>query len=612
MTPMRPWLLRLPSWWRKIFFWQAPRGSQEFKPETHHDHALVVSVTEPKRLPRWRQVRSIPRVLTPLEQRVFWGSLAIFGITVLVGTMDLIRPHLMRVATVGGTLTEAVVGAPKLINPLYAPLNDVDRDLTALIFSGLFQVNDRLESEPDLAESYHWSADGKTLDIVLRKDARFHDGEPVTADDVVFTYQAVRDPSWRSPLVNTYRHLTIERVDDFSVRFHLDQPNPQVLMDLTLGILPVHIWGDVAGQNAPLAEANFKPIGSGPYRADSFKRDSKGVLLTYSVINVPNYYGTRPSIANRVFHFYPDRVQAQAALQGNQVDALAFVPWNDADGLARGNLQSVTMELPQETIAFFNVKDPTLKDTRLRQALALAINRKELQELIGPHATMVDSPFPFLATSTATEGNLETARSLLASLGWTLKPGTTVRTLAPVGRSSSKASSTELLISIDVPQQTDLISVAELLKRRWSLLGAKVHVHVSDAENLLQRAVTKRDYQVLIWNVLLPPTQDLSAFWSSDQVSNQGLNLSNLADHDVDAALATLKITTSTESLERTRVRVAKAILDKTPALFLLRPAYAYLIPKTVRGVTDARISKPSDRLLRSGSWYLKNGWRWK
>jgi peptide/nickel transport system substrate-binding protein len=263
-------------------------------------------------------------------------------------------------------------------------------------------------------------------------------------------------------------------------------------------------------------------------------------------------------------------------------------------------------------VAFFNLKHPLLKDLRLRQALALAVDGRELQDLIGSHASVVSSPFPFLQTTNTRESDLESARILLNTLGWHLPDGGAIRVFQTPGTVKPSTSSTELAITIDLPNQSDLIKVAELLKRRWSLIGVKVDVRVSAADDLLRQAVDKRDYQILIWNVLLPPTQDITPFWSSDHATQQGLNLSNLTDREVDRALTTIDTATSSAAIDLARQTLSTAILKQTPALFLLRPAYAYLVSRNVKGVKAMRLSRPSDRLLQATSWYIKTAWRWK
>jgi peptide/nickel transport system substrate-binding protein len=609
---MYPLLERLRSTWKKVFFWQqtpSSDSSHEFIPHHGHDHALVLSVTSPRKVPRWKQLRFINRVLNQNERRVFWGSFLIFVLALGFGAYGVARLNVERVPATGGEYSEGLVGSPKLVNPLFAPTNDVDRDLVTLIFSGLFRLDQDLNAQPDLVSSYHWLDDGKTLEVKLRDDARFHDGTPVTANDVVFTYHAIKNPDWRSPLASNFHDVDIVQVDDQTVQFHLASPDALFPNLLTVGILPAHVWEDIPDASSRLADANLKPIGSGPYQVSSFTRDGRGNILSFQLTRFNAFYGLKPLIDNIRLKFYPDRLQALAALNNSQIDALAFVPWADASKGRADQIQAVSLDLPQETVAFFNTKDKLLKDEKLRKALSLAIDPIELASVVSDHAKPVTSPFPFLEDASSTKPDLEEARKALDALGWKLNEGETVRHL---GSSSSTASSTLLTLTIDVPNQTDLLAVADHLQRRWSLLGAQVTVHSDDAEPLLRGALETRNYQVILWNVLLPADQDLTPFWQSANSAGRGLNLSNVADRDIDNALDTLSNATSTEAVNAGQRKLSAAIRARSAALFLLRPSYALLVNKRVMGVTDMVISRPSDRLLNIANWYVNQALRWK
>jgi peptide/nickel transport system substrate-binding protein len=617
---------RFAEWLRTLFFWHTPSGSHEFKAETHQDHALVLAVTEPKRVPRYQQLRFLHRVLTSEERLVLWGAFVVGLVSTGIGVYALLTPHMTTAPAVGGTFTEALVGTPKRLNPLFAPTNDVDRDLVSLIYSGLFRMNADLNPMPDLAETYRW-IDDRNFEIRLRKDARFHDGTSVTADDVVFTYQTVRLPSWHSPLQQTYAGLRVVRVDDTTVQFQLDKPNPTLLTDLTLGILPAHIWEDVPDSSAQLADANLRPIGSGPYRVDAFTRDAKGALYSYRLKRFDSYYGFKPFIETRQFRFYPDQDQATAALQSNQVDALAFLPWSTAKQQKNANLHLVPIELPQETMAFFNLRDPLLKDLKLRRALAAAIDRSELQTLVGEEGVVADTPFPYLeTTSTAVTSSLELARAALDKLGWTMPTGSTIRTKAPTppaapttrtGSTAPKptpapsASSTPLAFDITVADQPDLITIAEYLKRRWSLVGASVNVKTVDPDTLRRDAKTFRDFQVLVYNILPPPDEDVSGIWASDYTA-YGYNFSGLADRDVDTALDQLLAASTTQSILAGRRNVTALLQDRLPALFLLRPRYAELVSNRIQGVGPMRLAEPAGRFDAGAEWYIETSRKWR
>lgn len=616
---MQHWFTRVRTWWRKWFFWQhTHEGSHEFKPETDHDHALVLSVLEPKRVPRWQQIRFLHRLLSPTERRIFWISLGCFFLAAGTGAWLFIQPHIVIVPATGGRVTEGLIGSPKLINPLFAPLHDVDRDLTSLLFSGLFRINAELNPEGDLAERYQWSDDQKTLNISLRKDVYFHDGQMLTAEDVIFTFNALKNPLWRSPLSGTFKNVKIIALDPQTIQFQLDRPDPTFLSNLTVGILPAHAWADVPDNGAQLTDLNSKPIGSGPYQADSLMRDTKGTIVSYQLKRFERYYGIKPAIEYWNFRFYPDRESATTAFENHQIDAMAFLPWAAAEELKATHTRLVRVELPQQTVAFFNTTHSILKDDRVRHALIDAIDEKELQDLVKDKAALVNQPFPFMDWRASTSASLESARELLESAGWRLKQNENVRsTTIPAPKGAPKgttATTTELALTIEVPEQPDLQKIAEYLKRRWSLLGARISIDVLDGDRLSAQAVNDHTtYQILVTNVLLSSTQDIKPFWSSFNATAGKLNFSNLQDRDIDTALTNIDNATSTPALEAARQKAADVISSHHAAAFLLRPGYAYAVTNEIMGVHHIRASRPSERLLRAAEqWYLHTDWKWR
>ena len=167
------------------------------------------------------------------------------------------------------------------MNPLYANANDTDADLTKLVYSGLVRWDPNQGLVNDLAQEISLSDDQKTYTIRLRTDARFHNGEPVTAQDVFFTIGAIQDPNYRSPLAQSLRGVVMSVVDDTTITFQLEAPFAPFLSSLTVGILPANIWGEIAPKNTPLSAMNLEPIGSGPYSFANFAKDKRGVIRSY-------------------------------------------------------------------------------------------------------------------------------------------------------------------------------------------------------------------------------------------------------------------------------------------------------------------------------------------
>lgn len=627
---------RLRSLVRRLLFWLPRTLEEERVPEHAHDHALVLSVVSPARVPRWRKLRYLLRVMPAGERRVFAVALVLAALSLAVAGIGYAAGKIVTVPVVGGTYTEALVGQPRSINPVDAPTNDVDRDFVRLIFSGLFRF-DGMNAVPDLAEGYEWSDDGKTLTVRLRKDAQFHTLEQVTADDVAFTFDSLQNPERKSPLASSFRGVKMSIADPSTVVFHLERADAAFLSKLTVGILPSRLWQDISAANARLSDLNLKAIGSGPYRVKSFSRDNLGNIHSYTLERFDRYHGDRPFLKTLQFRFFADRQQALDAFRSGLVDGLAFATTHDAaksEGSAR--VHDIKLDLPQETIAFFNIKNKILSTKEVRQALTLGIRRSDLVEALKGAATAVTDPYPD-GPVTSTEPDIDRARQLLTDAGWAIPENGNVRILAPKKpapapstsrtRSSAAAtstasatstviatpSSTELAITISAPNEPDLLAIAESLKRQWSLLGVRVSVEPLDAEDLMRKATRERSADVILLNILLGPEQDLYPFWSSGQTVDRGLNLSNVADRTIDEALDRLQKTTSTAAYDAARRGVADAILRLSPAAFLLRPTQHYLVVGKISVPRDRMtIATPAERFADIHRWYVKTGWRWK
>jgi len=605
-------LARIRAWFRAVFFWLAPdkKSGSEQGPESDRDHALVLSVTKPTAIPTWRQFRYLGRVMRANEIKFLIGIISIGTLALLLGIILIAKDHLAIIPIVGGTYTEAVIGEPRAINPVDSPANETDADMAALIYSGLFKMNG-LEPIPDLAASYEWSEDKKTLTVKLREDALFQNGERVTADDVQFTYEAIQDPARASIIAPLFRGVQIVAKDLYTIQFILDQPDVSFLKSLTVGIMPAALWQNIPAANARLANLNLKPIGSGPYQVKSFTRDQRGVIRSYTLERSELFYGIKPFIQTITFQIYPDLNPAEDALKSDLVDGLSFLTPIEMDkftAVTRWN--TAMLSAPQQTIAFFNLKDKTLENIKVREALTKAIDRNEIIASLGGHAVSAEAAYPFLNPTTSTPTDIEGARDMLDKAGWVLKDNETIRVAKDT---KDSATTTQLSLTILVPEQPDLIKVAETLKRQWSLIGAQIEIQSEDMPTVLRRSSRDRDTQVILWNVLYSRDQDLSPIWWSGQTGERGTNFSGLADKDIDELINKTKAATSTECLFQTQTALSNQLLQKFPAIFLARPEYGYVISTRIKGIPDnLQILKPSDRFQQVHEWYIKTGWQWK
>ncbi|MGC9357419.1 MAG: ABC transporter substrate-binding protein, partial [Anaerolineae bacterium] len=283
----------------------------------------------------------------------------------------------------GGTYVESVSGYPQSLNPLLSYYNDADSDVSALVFSGLTRLNMRGEVEPDLAQGWEIDPGGITYTFRIDPRALWHDGMPVSADDVVFTTELLQDPDYPGPpdIGALWKSVRVEKIDELSVRFILSEPYAPFLDYTTVGLLPAHLLEDTRATDLPTLAFNREPVGTGPFRLTDVVIE-EGQITEVMLKRFPRYYGTSPYLENVVLRFFPTGRAAFEAYQEGMVEGVARIPtdllqqaWETEDL----NLYSAPMA--QMTMLYFNqaVSDTlSFDDTLIRQALLYGLDRRAL------------------------------------------------------------------------------------------------------------------------------------------------------------------------------------------------------------------------------------------
>jgi peptide/nickel transport system substrate-binding protein len=372
-----------------------------------------------------------PLVLNKKEFFAFWGFFCLFLISIILFSVNFYLSHTVIVPSVGGTLKEGLIGQPRFINPIYAESNDVDRDLTNLIFSGLMRY-DQNGVVPDLISNYEIEGGGKVYLVEIRKDVLFHDGVKLTADDIIFTIKTIQNPDFKSPLLSKWLGVEVEKISDYKIKFVLKNPYPGFLENLTLKVLPAHIWKDVTSQNFPLSPYNFKPIGSGPYRFKNLIQDKNGKIKAVILERNNKYYSKKPNISQIKFIFFDKELDLISAAKSGLIDA--FSPLSPKNYSAFDSFKKYSFVLPRYFAIFFNSKkNQILEDETVREALSYAIDKEEVKKtaLFG-EGIVISSPFlPEIYQFDQPEGLInfdpEKAKELFKKAGFEEKDGKLVK-----------------------------------------------------------------------------------------------------------------------------------------------------------------------------------------
>lgn len=564
----------------------------------------VLSVKETHTIPSRSQLRHLPELLSKGEKQLAAGALLLILVAGTLLTFRLVSTQTTEAPAVGGEYTEGLVGSPQLVNPLYSLTSDVDTDLSRLIYTGLMRYDAHDGLVPDLAESYEISDDQKTYTFILRDDVKWHDGNPLRAGDIVFTINAMQTQEYRSPLEVSFAGVAIEQIDERTVRFILQEPFAPFLSLMTVGILPSHLWADVAPINAPLTELNTKPIGTGPYKFEKLVKDSKGAIRSYTLERNTDFYRGAPYIERLNFKFYSDSFSAIDALKNNNVEGLSFIPTEEIENFEKvGSLQLIYPALHQYTAAFINLnRTDKLGNVEVRKALAHATNKQTIVDTaLQGHGTVIDSfilpgmigDYPEI---TKYEFNPDAAREALSAAGWEHVDNSTVRTKGGV----------PLQIEIVALNSTELVAVAEELKRQWADVGVDVQIKTVDNATFQSDILKNRSYDILLSGELYGIDPDPYAFWHSSQSTYPGLNLSAFSNRNADGFIETGRTTTSRDDRATAYKSLQDIVTETVPAIFLYQPSYTYAISKKIRGVDVPQIVIPADRFAQVNEWHIK------
>ncbi len=513
----------------------------------------------------------------------------------------------------GGVLTEGIVGIPRFINPALA-ITRADQDTVALVYSGLMKIDVDGTLVPDIAESVTLSEDGKNYTIVVRKDRTFHDGTPLTARDVVYTYTLVQDSDLKSPLRGNWSDVTITEVGEYELTVNLAEAYSPFIENFTLGIMPRHIWSNLPIEQLPFSQYNTEPIGSGPFSIEEVQRDASGLISGYSLKPEPNSQNN-PNLSGIELRFFQNESQLKTALTNKEISATVYLSTAEIQNFINNDTRVLTEPLPRIFGVFFNQnRSASLRDKAARQALNVAIDRDALvEEILNGYGVPITKPTlssssELESESTETEEGIispiDQARNILIDGGWEQNEAgfwekeidDTVETLSFTLKTSNS----------DLFDKT-----ATRLAATWRELGVEIQVEQYEQTGLVQSVIRSRDFQAVLFGLDTNRTEDLYPFWHSSQKDDPGLNISQYTNIAVDRLLE--KTRNSKDSAERAQLQneVSTAINAETPAIFLFAPSIAYVIDKTITTTPMSTLGKPSDRFMNVSNWYAKTEVVW-
>lgn len=575
---------------------------------------------EPKTSANWETIKNVtlrqwlylPRLFSREERvRIFVVgaiALAAFGVLTsrIIGRITVIKP------SVGGTLREGIIREPRFINPIFAS-SDADRDVASLVFSKLIRYDSNGAPAMDLAENIEASPDGKSYTVHLRQGIKWHNGENFSADDVIFTIKTIQDPEYKSPLRQNWQGVAVEKLDDVTLRLTLRQAYAPFLENLSLGIIPEHLWRKIPRETAVLSDLNLKPIGTGPYRFSKFARRADGSISSINLIRSKNYYLEGPFIKEIVFSIYDSENDLAAAYRRNEIDSLFLTSTASADQLKALDVELHRLNLPKIFAVFLNPgANSPLGRRAVRQALLYAIDREAIvAKAAASGGTLINSAIPpgtfgFNADIVPPKYDLAGAQKFLKDDGWKDADGDGVLERSEGRGKSRKTEKLEIrLVTSDSPE---LAKAAELIAGMWQAAGAKTEVKTMPVNELESSMLRPRAYEALLFGEVLGHDPDPFAFWHTSQLKDPGLNIALYSNRAVDSLLEEARRTSNPTQREAKYREFQKIVTGDIGAIFLYAPSDHYVVRKNVKGAVLGAITLPDERFNGISQWHINVG----
>lgn len=559
-----------------------------------------------------KKILYLPRILTIKEKSI----LSVLFFTALIsGTLFFAKIYFrltLPVPAVGGSYTEGILGGPRVINPIFAS-RDPERDLSRLIFSGLLKYDGAGSLKSDLAEKYEISEDGKIYTLALRKNILWHDKTPFTAEDVAFTIQTIQNTQYKSPLRANWQGVNVEILDPHTVRFILRAPYAPFIENLTVGIIPKHIWSAVAPEQALLHEQVLKPIGTGPYQYDEIRQEKDGAIPWYRVRRNDHYYQEGPYLASITFTFYHNEDDMFAAIRTGKIDGYGPVSEKFSAHINKNTTTQLAIEMPRIFGIFFNdQKNALFLDHAVRQAFDAALNREEIaKNVLSGGAVPFAYPLPAflnLHEKNVPDGaySLEKAKSVLLQAGWRDSNGNGILDKKIRRAKNTPAEQTELAFLLKTSDWTDLSRTAEIIKEELRQIGINITIETLPFPELEANVIRPRDFEILLFGQIYGYEPDPFAFWHSSQLKDPGLNVALYASKKADRVLEEARKTGDSAERREQFQKFETILMNDIPAVFLYSQTFRYLLPADLWGVALKEISLPQDRFNEVNKWFRK------
>jgi len=549
-------------------------------------------------------IRRFDRLVSVRRFIFIW--VALFGLLFLATVVQIrgLSPHYQSLQPVpGGLYSEGLVGSFTNANPLYA-VSSADSAVSKLVFSGLFRYDNNNKLVGDLAHTWQVSPDGKHYTVNLRQGISWHDNQPFTADDVVFTYQTIANVQALSYLYSSWQGITITKHDNQTVIFDLPNALASFPYALTNGIIPKHLLEEIPVSQLRSAQFNTEPVGTGPFKWKLVQVEGVSTTDRRQTVNLTaydDYHLGRPKLDGFSIITFNDEKNMTQAFNDQTINAMSGLESVPSELI--NQVEVYATPLNAEVMTFFNMSRPIVSDVSVRRALVSGVNRAVLTTLSSHPGSLVHSPLikgqlGFDPNIRQLPYNPDQANQLLDQAGWVKGPdGDRYKAGQP------------LVISLSTQDTPTYTATAKFLQSEWSKLGVRTDVRFYPSDELQSNVIAGHDYDTLLYGISVGVDPDVFAYWHSSQASISSQGRLNLSEYQSKAA---------DQSLEAGRTRLDPALratkyqaflqswVNDAPALALYRPNFIYISRNLVFNYQRQAANSGVDRFYNVHNWMIR------
>ena len=501
----------------------------------------------------------------------------------------------------GGDYSEATLGKVNSMNPLYATTSS-ERVLSKLLFANLFSPDISGHQKGELAKSAVMDETGKIWTVTLRDNLLWSDGEPITADDIIFTVGLISNSSAKTTISSDFSRVKLEKVDDKTVKFILPSVYLEFRDSLEFPLVPSHLLKDV---NPALVYENsfsMQPVGSGPFVLNALQSSTTGEsnMQTIYLNRNDNYFLSDAMLYSFTLKTYENTDDIIAAMKANDVRATAELGAESA-GQLPASLGERTSLINGGVFAFINTKSDVLNKVKIRQAIQRGVNMKkvrgeDLDDLLALDYPILDDQME-LTLPELPKYDVEAAKKLLAESELKYEDNALV-----------DANGERVHITVAVAKRDTIAGVAERFTDQLKKLGFEVTLSVFDesqvSEDFFATVVRPRDYDILIYEVDLGVSADPFVYYSSTQASGSGWNFSNYGNVLVDDALLSAHNTINMGQKKTKYEAFLRHWVNDVPAIGIYRSSLKYYYAQNTRIYEeDAKLTDALDRFSDVRYW---------